>query len=88
VFLEDLAKDSGIASRETLARDGNDKVCVVVDGKFDANSIKTLVKNGCRWIDYVEDLSNNSSGVKQYVYPFSENTGSPKTVSYFRLAFK
>ena len=88
VFLEDLAKDSGIASRETLARDGNGKVCVVVDGKFDANSIKTLVKNGCRWIDYVEDLSNNSSGVKQYVYPFSENTGSQKTVSYFRLAFK
>lgn len=89
VFLENLAKDSNIAKSSTLAKEGNDKVCVVVDGQFDANTINTLVKSGCRWIDYVENLSDNSGkGETSYVYPYTESTNSKQTVTYFRLAFK
>ena len=89
VFLEDLAKDSNIVKSNTLAKEGNDKVCVVVDGKFDANTINSLVKGGCRWIDYVENLGDNSGkGETSYVYPYTESTSSQQTVTYFRLAFK
>ena len=89
VFLEDLAKDSNIVKSNTLAKEGNDKVCVVVDGQFDASTINSLVKSGCRWIDYVENLGDNSGkGETSYVYPYTESTSSQQTVTYFRLAFK
>ncbi len=89
VFLEDLAKDSNIVKSSTLAKEGNDKVCVVVDGQFDASTINSLVKSGCRWIDYVENLGDNSGkGETSYVYPYTESTSSQQTVTYFRLAFK
>ena len=90
VFLEELAKDSNIVTSSTLAKEGNDKVCVVVDKKFKAADINKLVKEEhCRWIDFVEDLSDNSGrGETIYTYPYSEYTSSPETVRYFRLAFK
>ena len=88
VFLEELAKDSSITKSSTLAREDNDKVCLVVDGNFDAAKINELVKGGCRWIDYVENLAGNTNGNTEYVYPFTEGTSSEQKVTYFRLAFK
>lgn len=91
VFLEELAKDTSITSASTLARAENKNVCLVVDGKFDANTISDLVKNKkCRWIDYVENISDNTEGAQKYVYPYYEDIPSSKKadVTYFRLAFK
>lgn len=90
VFLEDLANDSNIVKTGTLARAGNDKVCLVVDKQFNADTINSLVKNqNCRWIDFVENLSDNSGkGETEYIYPYTESTTNQEKVTYFRLAFK
>ncbi|MGN1371142.1 MAG: hypothetical protein ACI4XM_02520 [Candidatus Coprovivens sp.] len=90
VFLEELAKDPNIVKSSTLAKEGNDKVCAIVDNNVSAAAINKLVKEEhCRWIDFVEDLSDNSGrGETIYTYPYSEYTSSPETVRYFRLAFK
>lgn len=90
IFLEELAEDPNITKSSTLARKDNDKVCLVVDGSFDAETINNHVKNGCRWIDYVENVSNNTGagqGDQAYIYPYSVGA-TQERVTYFRLAFK
>ncbi len=87
-FLEEEVNDH--ASATTLSkRTGDDNVCLIMEGSVDASTINSMMKNSnCRWIDYIENLDGNSEGLEKYTYPFSEGTDYPKSVTYFRLAFK
>lgn len=86
-FLEELTYIDGAVLSGTLATPNNTNVCFVLEGDVDSIESKMSGTNPCRWVDYIEDLSDNSSGNTSYTYPANSDAGSG-TVRYFRLAFK
>lgn len=85
-FLEEFMKP--YAYDGTLADSTNEKVCLVTEAQLAADPelvSKMIDSQQCRWIDYVEDISNNTEGLQT----FSIFEGDVETeVKYFRLAFK
>lgn len=90
-FLEEfMYNDVSNAVVKSLATRGNGNVCYLVeDGSSDrSDEIKNLMNSGCRWIDYIENIENNTSGATEYKYVFAAGDAYPETTKYFRLAFK
>lgn len=86
-FLEEFMKP--YAYDGTLADSTNEKVCLVTEAQLAADPelvSKMIDTQKCRWIDYVEDISNNDGAGLQ---TFSIFEGDVETeIKYFRLAFK
>ncbi len=90
-FLEEfMYNDVSNAVVKSLAKSGNGNICYLVesDSSDRSDEIKSLMDSGCRWIDYIEDIGNNSSGSTEYKYVFAAGDVYPDTTRYFRLAFK
>lgn len=90
VFLEEFMYDQNAVVTSLARNNGvvNDKVCSIVDDKSSndrLSEINNLMDDGCRWIDYIENLDGNT-GPNTYYYPY--DVGQDTGVQYFRLAFK
>lgn len=86
-FLEELASLDGVVVPGTLATSSysHDDDCFVTEG-FTNDQLYEKSKT-CRWVDYIEIVSNNSVGETYYEYPQDSVSGSG-TVTEFRLVFK
>ena len=99
-FLEDFmyneVNNAVIVGPKDYSTSLNNCFVVESDGGISADTIQNMVSgaNKCRWIDYVENIGNNSGkGKTSFIYSTamgSSDAGviSDNTVQYFRLAFK
>lgn len=99
-FLEDFmyneVNNAVIVGPKDYSTNLNNCFVVESDSGISADTIQNMVSgvSKCRWIDYIENIGNNSGkGKTSFVYSTAmgaSNAGviSDNTVQYFRLAFK
>lgn len=99
-FLEDFmyneVNNAVIVGPKDYSTSLNNCFVVESDSGISADTIQNMVSgvSKCRWIDYIENIGNNSGkGKTSFVYSTAmgaSNAGviSDNTVQYFRLAFK
>ena len=99
-FLEDFmyneVNNAVIVGPKDYSTSLNNCFVVESDTGISADTIQNMVSgvSKCRWIDYIENIGNNSGkGKTSFVYSTAmgaSNAGviSDNTVQYFRLAFK